>query len=116
VTDPEARRMVGPGGVVLRCGDPKTTTIEWPRYRCQRIDGGIVARFAPGEEGRAAFFLCSPAPPPTVARVLVVSGTPVLMTDQTLEALDPPPSGPPRSRSTRRPTASATRRGCRRTA
>ena len=37
----------------------------------------------------ASFFLCTPAPQPAVARVLVVSGTPMLLTDQTLEALDP---------------------------
>ncbi len=48
-----------------------------------------MARFVPGQEAAAAFFLCAPAPPPTVNRVLVVSGTPMLLTDQTLEVLDP---------------------------
>ena len=89
VTDPEARRMIAPGGLVLRCGDTALTEIEWPRHQCHRVDGGIVARFVPGQETAASFFLCSPAPPPTVSRVLVVSGTPMLLTDQTLEALDP---------------------------
>lgn len=89
VTDPEARAMVGAGGVVLRCGDRTATRVDWPRYVCSRVDAGMVARFAPGEKDRAAYFLCSPAGPPRVARVLVVSGTPILYTDQTMEALDP---------------------------
>jgi hypothetical protein len=33
--------------------------------------------------------LCNVAPPPTVSRVLVVAGRPILLTDQTLEVLDP---------------------------
>ncbi len=81
--------MIGPGGLVLRCGDTALTEIEWPRFRCYRIDDATVARFVPGQEAAAAFFLCAPAPPPTVNRVLVVSGTPMLLTDQTLEVLDP---------------------------
>ena len=89
VTDPEARRMIGPGGMVLRCGDPDLAEVEWPRYRCYRVDDGTVSRFVPGQEAQASFFLCSPAPPPAVNRVLVVAGTPMLLTDQTLEALDP---------------------------
>ncbi len=89
VTDPEARRIIGPNGMVLRCGDTDLTEIEWPRYQCYRVDDGTVARYAPGQETGASFFLCSPAPPPTVSRVLVVSGTPMLLTDQTLEALNP---------------------------
>lgn len=89
VTDPEARRMIGPGGMVLRCDDTALTEIEWPRYQCYRVDDGTVARYAPGQETGASFFLCSPAPPPTVSRVLVVAGTPMLLTDQTLEALHP---------------------------
>ena len=89
VTDSVARNMIGPNGVVLRCGDKGTKEIDWPRYRCSRIDDGTVAQFAPAEAGTASFFLCQPAPQPTVARVLVVSGTPMLLTDQTLEALDP---------------------------
>ena len=81
--------MIGRDDVVLRCGDKALKEIEWPRYQCYRVDDGTVARFAPGEEKNASFFLCSPAPHPTVSRVLVVSGTPMLLTDQTLEALDP---------------------------
>lgn len=89
VTDAEARKMIGPGGVVVRCGDKDLKEVEWPRYQCSRVDDRTVAQFAPGEEGDAAFFLCSPAPQPTVSRVLVVSGRPMLLTDQTLEVLDP---------------------------
>lgn len=89
VTDPEAEGLLGPDDVVLRCGDESATEIEWPRYQCYGVDDEIVARFAPGEEDGASFFVCSPAPQPTVARVLVVSGTPILLTDQTLEVLDP---------------------------
>lgn len=89
VTDPDAKRMIGPGGVVLRCDDKALKELEWPRYQCNRIDDGILAMYAPNEVGQAALFLCSPAPQPTVSRVLVVSGRPLLLTDQTLEALDP---------------------------
>ncbi|MFP3899963.1 MAG: beta-propeller domain-containing protein [Acidimicrobiia bacterium] len=89
VTDPEAREMIGPDDVVLRCDDTQLGGLEWPRYHCSRVDGGIVARFVPEEEQDGSFHLCSPAPPPTVSRVLVVAGTPILLTDQTLEALDP---------------------------
>ncbi len=48
-----------------------------------------VARFASGADAEGSFFSCSPASPPAVRRVLVVRGTPILLTDQTLEALDP---------------------------
>ncbi len=89
ITDPEIRRMIGSDAVVLRCGDTEREEVEWPRYGCYLVDDGTIARFAPGEEDRASFFNCSPAPPPHVSRVLVVSGTPILLTDQTLEALDP---------------------------
>jgi hypothetical protein len=88
VTDPDAQKMIGPGGVVLRCEDPAIKELEWPRYQCNRIDDGLLATFAPDQVGQA-LFLCSPAPQPTVSRVLVVSGRPLLLTDQTLEALDP---------------------------
>ena len=88
VTDPDARSMVGPEGVVLRCAADQAA-VEWPRYQCYRVDDAMVARFAPGEEDAAAFHLCSPAPQPGVRRVLVVKGVPILFTDQTLEALDP---------------------------
>jgi len=89
VTDPEARQMLGRDGIALRCDDPDRREVEWPRYQCYGVDDEILARLAPGEEDAAAYFACSPAPPPTVARVLVVSGTPMLLTDQTLETLDP---------------------------
>jgi hypothetical protein len=84
-----AEEVLGPESVLLRCGDVGTAEIEWPRHQCYRVDEGTVARFVPGEETAASYFVCSPAPPPTVRRVLVVSGTPMLLTDQTLEALDP---------------------------
>lgn len=87
VTDPEARSMIGSDTVVLRCDDQAVTELEWPRYHCSRVDEGTVARFAPGQQG--AFFTCYPAGPPAVSRVLVVRGTPILLTDQTLERLDP---------------------------
>ncbi|HEX7135509.1 MAG TPA: beta-propeller domain-containing protein [Iamia sp.] len=89
VTEAEARQMLGPDGIALRCDDPDRRVVEWPRYQCSRVDDQTIARFAPGEEDDAAFFACSPAPQPSVARVLVVSGTPMLLTDQTLERLDP---------------------------
>ncbi len=89
ITDPEIRKMLGADDVVLRCDDKDRKEVEWPRYGCFRIDPGTVARYAPGEEDAAAFFQCSPAPLPTVSRVLVVAGRPMLLTDQTLEVLDP---------------------------
>ena len=85
----DVRNLVGPGGVVLRCDDRGTTELTWPRFECYAVDDDTVARYAPGREGDGAWFACSPAPPPAVARVLVVDGTPILFTDQTLEALDP---------------------------
>ncbi|MEO6627919.1 MAG: beta-propeller domain-containing protein, partial [Aquihabitans sp.] len=89
ITDPEAEQMVGPGGVVLRCGDKALREIDWPRYRCSYLDSQTAAQYAPDESNAGAFFLCSPAPQPTVSRVLVVAGKPILLTDQTLEVLDP---------------------------
>lgn len=89
ITDPEIDRMIGSDMTVLRCADPATRTVEWPRYRCNLVDAGTVGRLAPEEKGKAAFFTCMPAGQPTVARVLVVDGRPMLLTDQTLEALDP---------------------------
>jgi hypothetical protein len=85
----EVQQMVGRDGVVLRCDDPDRQELTWPRYDCFRADRSLVARYAPGEEDAGAWFVCNPAPQPSVARVLVVDGTPVLHTDQTLEALDP---------------------------
>ncbi|CAN5664806.1 hypothetical protein BH10ACT1_BH10ACT1_17280 [soil metagenome] len=89
VTDPEARKLLPAGGVVLRCGDKAQKELEWPRYECYRLDGGTIARIAAEDQRSAAFFLCTPAPQPTVSRVLVVDGKPILLTDQTLEVLDP---------------------------
>jgi hypothetical protein len=88
VTD-EVRQMIGVDGVVLRCGDEAQEEVEWPRYQCYRVDDATVSRFASGDDAEGSFFNCSPAPPPAVRRVLVVGGTPILLTDQTLEALDP---------------------------
>ena len=81
--------MIGEDGVVLRCGDEDREAVEWPRYHCFLVDDATVQRFAAGEEAQGSFFSCSPAPPPMVRRVLVVSGRPILFSDQTLEALDP---------------------------
>ena len=81
--------MVGPNGVVLGCADTTRKAVDWPRYTCNNIGHGIIAQFAPDQQGKGSFFLCAPAPQPTVARVLVVAGRPILFTDQTLEALDP---------------------------
>ncbi len=85
----EVQRMLGAEGVVLRCGDEAQEEVEWPRYQCYLVDDATVARFASGADAEGSFFNCSPAPPPAVRRVLVVGGTPILLTDQTLEALDP---------------------------
>ena len=63
--------------------------VSWPRYQCYRVDDDTAAMYAPGGGKDAAYFVCSPAPPPSVSRVLVVAGRPILLTDQTLEALDP---------------------------
>lgn len=87
VTDPELVPVVG-DMTVLRCA-PDVEEVDWPRYRCYRADEDMVAAYAPDEVGTASFMLCSPAGPPTVSRVLVVSGTPYLLTEQTLERLDP---------------------------
>ena len=85
----DVRQMIGPEGVVLRCDDRNTKELTWPRYECFRVSDGMVAQYAPGEEKAAAWFSCSPAPEPHASRVLVVDGTPILYTDQTLERLDP---------------------------
>jgi hypothetical protein len=89
VIDPEVRRMLGTDAVLLRCDDKGRTELEWPRYQCYRVDDGMVRQYAPDQFGKGSFFVCSPAPHPTVRRVLVVAGRPILFTDQTLEALDP---------------------------
>ncbi|MBX3313220.1 MAG: beta-propeller domain-containing protein [Actinobacteria bacterium] len=88
ITDPELQDMVGRNGKVLHCGDAGTKTVEWPRWQCYKVDEGTVARYAPDDTG-GTYFMCNPAGQPVVSRVLVVGGTPILYTDQTLEALDP---------------------------
>lgn len=88
VTQDQRRALVGPDGRLLRCDDGGTGRIDWPRYQCHRIDRGTVARSVPGAPD-GDYVICSPAPQPTVSRVLVVDGRPILLTDQTLEALDP---------------------------
>ncbi|HWJ96693.1 MAG TPA: beta-propeller domain-containing protein [Acidimicrobiales bacterium] len=85
----DAQSMVGPDTIVLRCDDGATTSVDWPRYECSKVDKQLVARFVPEDQHEKAFFLCNPAPLPRVTRVLVVAGRPILLTDQTLEALDP---------------------------
>ncbi len=88
VTNPEARRMLGPDDVVLAC-DPGTPPVDWPRYQCGPIGEGTLARYGPEDRPAGSYQLCTPAPQPRVRRVLVVDGTPMLLTDQTLERLDP---------------------------
>ena len=88
VTDAQAMQMIGRDAIVLGCADKTRKSVDWPRYSCGSIGQGLIARYAPDQKGKASYFLCSPAPQPTVARVLVVAGRPILFTDQTLEALD----------------------------
>lgn len=88
VTEPELQDMVGPNGRVLRCDDGGTGRIDWPRHECHHVDPGTVARFVP-DAPAGDYVICNPAPQPTVSRVLVVDGRPILLTNQTLEALDP---------------------------
>jgi hypothetical protein len=85
----DARDLIGTDGVVLRCDDGATKEVTWPRYECYRVDDQTVARFVPEDQRSKAYFACSPAPMPHASRVLVVSGRPILYTDQTLESLDP---------------------------
>lgn len=89
VTDPDARALIGKDTLVLGCADTSRKTVDWPRYTCNSISGGLAAQVAPDQKGKASLFLCTPAPLPLVQRVLVVAGRPILLTDQTLEALDP---------------------------
>ncbi|MCD9624193.1 beta-propeller domain-containing protein [Rhabdothermincola salaria] len=88
VTEPEMRAMIGPDSRVLRCDDGGTGRVDWPRHQCHRVDPGTVARFVPDAQD-GEYVICNPAPQPAVSRVLVVDGRPILLTDQTLEALDP---------------------------
>lgn len=89
ITDPEVAKMVGADNIVLGCADRSTKEVSWPRYQCYRVDDDTAAMYAPSGGKDVAYFVCSLAPPPTVSRVLVVAGRPILLTDQTLEALDP---------------------------
>lgn len=89
VDDPDLQRIVGEDAVVLGCADASKTELEWPRWTCSHVDKAILERYAPDRVGKGSVFMCNPAPLPTVARVLVVNGRPILYTDQTLEALDP---------------------------
>ncbi len=89
ITDAELQQMVGRGGVVLHCADAAVKELDWPRYECYRVDAATVAQYAPEDQRGGAWFNCSPAPMPHVARVLVVAGRPMLLTDQTIEVLDP---------------------------
>ena len=89
ITDPDAAEQFGPYDEVVRCDDASTKEIEWPRYSCYPADGELVARYVPEDQRGGAIFICSLAPQPTVSRVLVVAGIPMLFTDQTLETLDP---------------------------
>ncbi len=89
VDDPELRQMIGSETVVLGCTDASMRTLEWPRHSCSSVEADMIRRYAPDQAGRGSVFLCHPAPLPSVQRVLVVDGRPILLTDQTLEALDP---------------------------
>jgi hypothetical protein len=53
------------------------------------VDDATIQRFTREDLGDSVYFLCSPAPALSVSRVLVVAGVPILLTDQTLETLDP---------------------------
>jgi len=88
ISGPGLRDLVGSNGRLLRCDERPGGRIEWPRYTCYRIDKQTVARVVPGAPD-GDHIVCAPAPQPTVSRVLVVDGRPILVTDQTLEALDP---------------------------
>ena len=95
VPDGRGDRPRGPSGWSARTGSSSAARAtplarsSGPGTGAGRIEESIIARFAPGEQEGATFQLCSPAPQPAVSRVLVVSGRPILLTDQTLEALDP---------------------------
>lgn len=80
---------VGKDDVVLRCDDESRTTVEWPRHSCSAVGDDLLGQWAPDQVGKGSVFLCNRAPKPNVSRVLVVDGRPILLTDQTLEALDP---------------------------
>lgn len=81
--------MLGDDARIIRCDDPDARIATWSGFACSWVDPEIVEQYAPGESSDGSIFVCHPAGPPTVGRVLVVEGTPILHTDQTLEILDP---------------------------
>lgn len=85
----DARDLLGDDAKVLRCDDRAVAEVEWPGWDCWSIEDGMVEEFSPGASGEGRHFSCSPAGPPSVSRVLIVDGIPILYTDQTLEILDP---------------------------
>lgn len=89
VPEPEIADAIGSDGRVLHCDDPARREVVWPRYQCYWAADDLVAQYVPEDQRTGSYHVCSPAPPPTVRRVLVVAGTPYLYTDQTLERLDP---------------------------
>ena len=89
VTDPEILDVIGRDAVVLRCADADPAEVEWPRYECGSVGRDWIDRYVPEGERDGTWFLCHRASRPTVSRVLVVAGRPMLLTDQTLEALAP---------------------------
>ena len=82
--------MIGPDGVVLRCGD---TGREGDRVAPLPVLQGRRRARSPGSpparRTRRRSSCARRRRTPTVSRVLVVAGRPMLLTDQTLEALDP---------------------------
>lgn len=81
ITTTGLRNLVVRNGRVLHCDDGGTGRIEWPRHACHRVDHGTVVQHAPGAPA-GDYVICSPAPQPTVPRVLVVDGRPILLTDE----------------------------------
>ncbi len=88
ISDPELQDLIGTNSRVLRCNDGGTGKVVWPRYGCSRLDAETVAAHAPNAP-EGDYVRCHPQPQPAVSRVLVVDGRPILLTDQTLEVLDP---------------------------
>ncbi len=84
-----ATQMLGPDAIVLGCANDTPDDLEWSRHECSPIGDDLVRQYAPDKAGKAKYFRCSPAEQPRVSRVLVANGAPILLTDQTLERLDP---------------------------
>lgn len=85
----EIEQMLGPDSQVLGCAKGQRGELEWSRHVCYAIPASMVRQYAPDQAEKATYYRCEPAGPPFVSRVLVVNGTPILLTDQTLERLDP---------------------------